>query len=43
MATVEQVLEFQANIAAQTYDLLTRVEKQMAATHSVLVHQELNE
>ena len=41
MATVEQVLEFQANMAAQTYDLLTRVEKQMAATHSVLVHQEV--
>ena len=41
MATVEQILEFQANIAAQTYDLLTRVEKQMAATHSVLVHQEV--
>ena len=41
MATVEQVLEFQANIAAQTFDLLTRVEKQMAATHSVLVHQEV--
>ena len=41
MATVEQVLEFQANIAAQTFDLLTRVEKQMAATHSVLGHQEV--
>ena len=41
MATVEQVLEFQANIAAQTFDLLTRVEKQMAATHSVLVNQEV--
>ena len=41
MATVEQVLEFQANMSAQTFDLLTRVEKQMAATHSVLVHQEV--
>ena len=41
MATLEQVLEFQANMSAQTYDLLTRVEKQMAATHSVLVHQEV--
>ena len=38
---VEQILEFQANVAAQTYDLFTRVEKQMAATHSVLVHQEV--
>lgn len=38
---LEQILEFQANVAAQTYDLLTRVEKQMAATHSVLVHQEV--
>ena len=32
MATVEQVLEFQANMSAQTFDLLSRVEKQLAAT-----------
>lgn len=41
MTTVEDILKFQANISAQTFDLLTRVEKQMAATHSVLVHQEV--
>jgi hypothetical protein len=38
---IEQILELHANLAHQTLALLTRVEKQLAATHSVHVHQEV--